>query len=91
MTTHRFVFSAAWAPASRATVSQRPSMTRYDTVSVIEATFSAFKRWYRYRKTVTELRGLEDRLLQDVGLRRSDVAYTARTLAENYDSNRPRT
>lgn len=37
----------------------------------------------RERSTINELRALDDRVLKDIGVRRSDISSIARTLAQN--------
>jgi uncharacterized protein YjiS (DUF1127 family) len=41
----------------------------------------AYKRWNTYRKTYAELAQLDDRTLQDLNLRRSEIDWVARSAA----------
>lgn len=43
----------------------------------IASLVSAFKAWARYRSTVRELSMLDNRMLQDIGLDRSEIESRA--------------
>jgi len=43
---------------------------------------SAFRRWVRYRSNLSVLARLDDRMLRDIGLYRSEIGGIARTNAE---------
>lgn len=42
------------------------------------AMITRFNEWRSYRRTVTELAGLTDRELNDIGISRADIAAVAR-------------
>lgn len=39
----------------------------------VRAGFTAFNRWYERRMTLRYLQNVDDRILKDIGLRRSDI------------------
>jgi uncharacterized protein YjiS (DUF1127 family) len=44
----------------------------------VSAVITRFNEWRSYRRTVTELAGLTDRELTDIGISRADIAAVAR-------------
>lgn len=50
-------------------------------VSATARANAAFKRWRNKRATILALRQLEDHRLEDIGVRREDIATVARKLA----------
>ena len=58
-------------------------VVRFGTAAVA-ATYratGAFTRWYNERATIKALRALEDHRLDDIGVRRDEIAAVARKLA----------
>lgn len=50
-------------------------------VSTTVRVIGAFMRWRNERSTIVALRALEDHMLDDIGVRREDIATVARKLA----------
>lgn len=50
-------------------------------MAVLAMLIRAYKRWNTYRKTYAELAQLDDRTLQDLNLRRSEIDWVARSAA----------
>lgn len=42
------------------------------------APLSSLRRWLRYRRDLTALARLDDRILYDIGLTRGEIAFVAR-------------
>jgi len=53
--------------------------------SGLAAAFRSIARWNQCRKTVRELRRLDDRVLRDIGLHRDDIGYVAHGLSRRRD------
>ena len=49
-----------------------------NAVAAFAAAVDHFRRWYRMRRAVRELRDLDDRMLSDIGLNRSTLHAAAR-------------
>jgi uncharacterized protein YjiS (DUF1127 family) len=49
---------------------------------LVRQAYEAHKVKARERSTVNELRALDDRVLKDIGVSRSDITFIARKLAE---------
>lgn len=45
---------------------------------IVTRIIAAISRWMDYRRTVTELRSLDDRTLSDLGISRYDIDSVAR-------------
>ena len=58
--------------------------------AAVKYAFEAIRRGYWERKTKTALTGLDDAILRDIGVTRSQIAVVARTAAESptYDPAR---
>ncbi len=54
------------AAAIRGQISHRP-------YRAVRAGFTAFNRWYERRMTLRYLQNVDDRILKDIGLRRSEI------------------
>lgn len=51
------------------------------TVAAMYRATGAFTRWRNERSTIKELMALDDRILEDIGVRRSEIMAVARKLA----------
>lgn len=71
--------------APRPNRSQTADARLYGWVGSIASVVRAIARWHRFRKTVRELRRLDDRMLRDIGLRRDEITYVAHGLARRGD------
>jgi uncharacterized protein YjiS (DUF1127 family) len=50
-------------------------------MAVLAMLIRAYRRWSTYRQTYAELSQLDDRTLQDLNLRRSEIDWVARSAA----------
>ncbi len=58
-------------------ISQLPPAGDARLVSGVARTRARFTRWWRYRRTLSELSGLSNRELADLGLHRSELKRVA--------------
>jgi len=46
-------------------------------MTVLSKVWAAVQRWYRRRLAIRRLQALDDRLLRDIGISRSEIEYAA--------------
>ena len=99
MMTNRFVYATTEEAATSTGYLLMPTgrsaaghaaAARYDVFSLVVEIYRSIARWRRFRKTFNELSELDERILQDIGLRRDDIGQTASRLAESYEDAMPR-
>ena len=86
-----FAYAGAGGTAAGVKQQFRARLSFYggDVASLAHEAVAAMKRWYNFRRTVRELSELDDRMLADIGLHRSEIAVTAYALAERHANARP--
>jgi len=57
---------------------------------IVAAIFGGIARWYRFRRTMSELRRLDGRMLRDIGLERDQIEAVAHSLAARDGGSRLR-